>query len=425
MEPMTIFARIVDVAGVAGLLRQRHPAVVLDGPDHDWRSATVSFGSGKLTLSHDPEYYADPNWSTQIDGLRGYYGRFPDSEAKQSAILLTTTFSFSLGVLLDSNHCEEPDARLETVFAVAKFLDGVIFTTSSLLDAEGRILFGADGEVDPEAVWPVVRAQVTIDSSRNNAASERSPALDEESATAPNAQRVARRALTLTAVAARALLEQKWTVIGPRNSWRPRNWIVRRENQRRDLVEWIDLLDIGDEPEPDEWEVLQRPIGRLDARQQIDSTWRLEGLVVLAWALRLFEMPPHDKLVAPHSLLASMNVLDAPAAKALLAHPSLRSRLEINVMRQRLFALHWRLKNFRVRPSAINFTEFARTAWFGPLDITGLPLVEHDLALAKERIDRADPEELEKANSAAQERHLAINWLWEGPQQFSQVRTDT
>lgn len=63
MEPMTIFGRIVDVAGVARLLRQSHPGAILDGPDDNWRSATVSFGSRKLTFSHNPEYYAEPNWS--------------------------------------------------------------------------------------------------------------------------------------------------------------------------------------------------------------------------------------------------------------------------------------------------------------------------------------------------------------------------
>jgi hypothetical protein len=274
--------------------------VVLDGPDDNWRSATVSFGSGKLTFSHDPECYAEPNWTRQMNGMRGYFAGFRDSEAKKSAIMLTTTFKFALGLLFNSNDCDEADdgdeadPRLELVFAVAKFLDGVVFTPSALLDADGRVLIGADGEEDPEAVWPRVRAEVEIDRSHQAEASEKSQPLDEDIAGAPTVERVARRALVLTAVGARALLEQKGTVIGsPKTtSWNPLNWFAKRENQRRELLEWINLVGIGEELEPGEWEVLERPIGRLESQQQIDSTWRLEGLVVLAWALGRFELPP-------------------------------------------------------------------------------------------------------------------------------------
>jgi hypothetical protein len=421
---MTLFARIIDVAGVAGFLRERHPSVVIDGPDDNWRNATISFGSRTLTFTHDPEYNAEPNWSKQMNGMRGYFARFPDFEAKEKAIMLTTTFKFSLGLLFEPPDYDEADPRLEYVFAVAKLLDGVLFTPSALLDAKGLALFGADGEVDPEAVWPRVIAEFEIDPSRR---AEMSDDSQEEPVTAPSPERIARRALALAAVTARALLEQQGTVIGSRNAyfWNPQNWFPRREKQRGDIIEWIELVGIRDEPEPEEWEVLQRPIGRLESRQQINSTWRLEGLVVLAWALGRFLVPPHDKLVSPHPLLASLGVLNVPAAKALLTNPTLRPRSELGKLRTRLFTLQWRLRNYGIRPNAMDFIEFAKTAWFGPLDLTGLPLVKGDLAVAGKRIDRAEPIELEKANSAAHERHLAINWIWEGPPKYSEARTDT
>lgn len=362
-----------------------------------------------------------------MNGMRGYYARYKDSDAKESVLILTTTFKFSLGLLFDPDDSTPADPRLDLLSAVTTFLDGVIFTPSALLDAYGRALFGADGEVDPQAIWPRVRAEIKIDHSRDVEASEIPPSTEEDTAVAPTAERVARRALALTAVAARALLEQKGTVLRePKTtSWNPLNWFSNPEKQRRDLLRWLTILGIEEEIEPEEWEVLQKPIGLLDSRQHIDSTWRLEGLVVLAWGLGRFEVPAHDELVSPWPLLSSMHVLDAPAAKSLLVHAQLRPRSEIETLRARLFALHWRLLDFRLRPEAMNFSDFARTASFGPLDITGLSMVEQDLAVTGQRLDRAQPEARARAESAVRERHMAINWLCEGPVRYSQARADT
>jgi hypothetical protein len=192
-----------------------------------------------------------------------------------------------------------------------------------------------------------------------------------------------------------------------------------------DLLAWVKDIGIDDEFEPDEREVVNRPLGQLDQRQQANATWRLESLVVLAWALKRFEIPPHDELVQLNPLWRSLGILDAGAARALLARPDLRSREELGALRNRLFALHWRLRNYHVSPKAMDFAEFAKTCWFGPLDITGLPLVDGDLALRGQRIDRADPEVLRSAHSTAQERHQAVNWLWEGPEVYSDASVAT
>jgi hypothetical protein len=55
MEPLTLFARLGDPAGVAGLLRERVPTVEIDGQDGGWGNAVVTFGTRKLTLRAIPE----------------------------------------------------------------------------------------------------------------------------------------------------------------------------------------------------------------------------------------------------------------------------------------------------------------------------------------------------------------------------------
>src|SRR5262249_8247043 len=147
-------------AGVAALLRDIAPGVAIDGPDDAWKKAVVTFGKGKskrtLTFNHDPAYYSEPNWSKQMNGMRGYFSRFPESPNKNKVLMLTTTFCFSLGTNFEPDFEADGDQRVSVLFAVAELLDGVLFTPSSLRDAKGRILFSADGEEeeDPNAVWP-------------------------------------------------------------------------------------------------------------------------------------------------------------------------------------------------------------------------------------------------------------------------------
>lgn len=435
MEPMTLFARIADPAGVARLLRERVPTVKIDGPDDGWANAVISHGNRQLTFTHDPTYYESANWSVQMNGMCEYISRFPWTDRQERAFMLTSTFKFSLGLLFDPDLDQDGDPRLDFLFAVAELLDGVLFTPSALRDARGRILYGAGGEdeEDPSAVWPRVIAEVQID----NTAAPGSP-MREQPAQPPTLARVARRALALTAVTARAILEQGGVnlELGAPNG-NPLNWVRHRlagqRGQHQKLLAWVKLLGMDDEFEPEEWEVLQRPPGQLNQEQQINATWRLEGLGVLAWALGRFEIPPHDELVECHSLWHCLGMLDVAACKELLVNATLRPRSQIEEMGRRLLAIHWRVRNFWIRPTAIDFVAYTeaafasydRTAWFSPEEVAALPRIDGDLAIQGVRLDQATPEDFSITRSAALERHQAVNWLLHGPEQYSDASRDT
>jgi Domain of unknown function (DUF4272) len=422
MEPITLFARTADPAAVARRLRELAPTVAIDGPDDGWRTAAVTFGTGRakrtLRFTHDPAYYSEPNWSVQMNGMRGYFSGFPDTDRKPQVMTLTTSLRFSLGTLFDPDFNPEGDPRLDILFAVAELLDGVLFTPSSLRDARGRVLFGAGGEddEDQDAVWPRVIGEVSVSDPLGAAMHEASrpgpPDEEPEAADPPTAERVARRALALKAVTKRAILEQDAAIRATRRPY-------------QDLLAWVRDVGLGDELEPDEWEILQRPPGRLELRRQINSTWRLEGLAVLAWALGRFDLPPHDQIVRVNPLWRSLGLLNVESARAVLTKSTLRPRAEIAALRNRLFAVHWRLRNFGLHPGVMDFAEYARTCWFGPLDVTGLSLVGGDFGIGGKRIDRAPPAAVETAHSAAQERHQAVNWLWEGPARYSAASVAT
>lgn len=411
LEPTTIYARRRDPRGVAELLRSLDPTVEIDGPDDAWKSATLTLTqpgvSEPLTLTflHDQDYYDGDDWERQMLGLQGLFRRAPESEYRDKALRTIASFRFALGLGYEPDLLVEGDARWPYLAAVVRHLDGVLFEMVALRDAAGLLLFALDGSHDADATFPALPDPV------RGAADEDEEA--DEATAPPTAERVAQRTLALTAVSVRALLEQD-------NPDDPGT-----EEFRERILNWVDAIRITDEVEPDEWEILQRPVGRLERQQQINATWRLEGLVVLAWALRKFDLPPHDDLVAPNDLVRALGFLDEEACLELITQPTLRPPEELDALSRRLLGIHWRLRDYTLRPAPMDFRAFARQCWFGSFDLTGIRLIGDDLAIGPVAIAAADHDSFATAFSAARERHLAINWLCGNARLYSDTDTST
>lgn len=419
-EPITLFSHTIDPKGVLDVLRGMAPDLDLVGSEDNWERVTIT-GRRRflrkpesITFTQDGDYYVDQDWGDQIGGMQGYFSRFPTHDLTGRLMMLIATFRFAVGTVCEPDlDVTSQDERARYVLAVAKHLDAVIFTPSALRDAAGRVLIDSSGEPHPDAVVPAIRVEVPAQPRDELPRSQGGTLPDEDSLPPPTAERVARRALSLAALCGRALLEQE------------DHSDPDVEDTRRRILRWVDEVGLGDEIEPDEWEVMQRPVGKLELRAALNAMWRLEGLAVLAWALGRLELPPHDQTVDPGTLLPAVGILNANRAKALLAEPALRPADELKVQSDRLFAIHWRLRNFRLKPEAMNFTEFARTAWFGPLNIDSVRLIDEDLAVGDSAIVDADREAVGSAESAAMERHQAINWLQGYAVRYSEVDTPT
>jgi hypothetical protein len=414
MEQITIFSRIKDAGGVAEIL-SKYPQCRITGEGENWESALVEFGSGDETLSfaiaNDPDYYSEPNWSVQMKGMHTYLSRFPESAARARALLLPSTFTFSLGAVLEPELEDANDPRRAILHEITTLLDGVMFTGSSLLDSEGRVLFSRDAEEeDPSARWPKVIASVPLAGTDEDSLYF-GPDQDGD-VDPPSPDRVARRAMALATLTARALMEEDADEPDAQETY-------------RDLLEWAAAIGIMDEFEDIELAILGTPLGQLGPEAHINATWRLEGLVVLAWALDLQEIPPADELVQANHLWRSLGLLNIEEASEIIAAPMLRDRDQLLVQREKLFAIHWRLVDFQINPHALDFVDVARTCSFGPLDIEGVRLVKGDLALGDHCLANAAEAEFYSARSAAQERHQAANWLCDGPAMYSMASVDT
>ena len=417
-EPISVFSHRIDPEGVAALLRSSAADVEVYGPDDDWTKIVVVFGKRRLfrearvlTLGHNAEYYNGPGWSKQVAGMQNYFSNFPDCSAKAEVMRIIRTFRFSLSVPQHDLDIDSSDDRLALVHAVCRHLDAAIFTPSSLRDAAGRVIIDAGGYSDPSAVLPSPPA--TTDARGTTADPPDDDEGDEYEPQPPLANQVARRSLVLTAVSARATLELDAQQIEDADT----------HGQR--IATWIEEVGVSDELEPDEWKVLQRPVGTLDERSLLDSMWRVEGLAVLAWALGLHPLPRYDELVVPPKLYESIGLFDAEAGTQLLAMADLRSPKQLRSMQEHLLAFHWRMRDFSLRPQAMDFVQFSRDCWFGGFDIKQFRVIDGDLAIGESAISRAPKEAIQRARSIAMERHKAINWLMGYSRVYSETDTST
>jgi len=210
----------------------------------------------------------------------------------------------------------------------------------------------------------------------------------------PSRDTVARRALLLVALSWRGQLEADKTkaAAGQLAVWRA----------------WLETQGLTFEMDEAEKALMAAELGKLSERQVIHCGWGIEGAAVLAWALRLADLPAHDTKVSP-PLLAKATGLFAPEPRAFATE--LRPPTEIAAMTRRLFGISWRLVRFGGAPGAFDFVGFSKGAWFGEFDIKGIPILDGDLAIGGEPITKAEPNAVAEATSIAVERYRAARWL--------------
>lgn len=224
----------------------------------------------------------------------------------------------------------------------------------------------------------------------------------------PDTARILRRARVLAALGHRGMLEQEKD--------RRRALEVRGK-----MLAWLESEELEDELEDDEETRVGTPIGQLGPQATVDCVWRFEGAVVLAWALSLAELPPHDRVADVGALSRALAIGSPGGALA----PTLRSGRELDRGRERAFAIHWRLTELRLRPGTLDFAAFARSAWFGPLDVDPRILIDGDLGVGGAPLARADAKAIGIATSIARERHQAFNWLNGDDPTYSEVDVST
>lgn len=215
--------------------------------------------------------------------------------------------------------------------------------------------------------------------------------------TRPTPKRVAQRALVLASVVCRGSIEQD---AGNQEA----------DRFRFKILDWLKSCDAESELEESERDTLLTPLGKLSPEQHSTATWRAEGVAVLAWAIYRAALPQYYGFSPPRAVADALGWLTEAGCR-LVASAQLRPATEISALAQRLFALHWRIADFRLRRTPINFRAFAQEAWFGPLDITGLSLIDDDLAFGNQPIGSISGHDFSMQQRLTEERRRAVEWL--------------
>jgi len=235
--------------------------------------------------------------------------------------------------------------------------------------------------------------------------------LDEIRRNPPSAKRVAERALVLACLCCRGAIEQ--------DAGNP-----KAEEFRQKVFEWLEQSGAQGEAELVERTVLLTPLGNLSREQHASATWQAEGLVVLAWALYRVGLPDYETAANGKSVSDSLGWLTDGAAK-LFTEATVRDAATIQSLADKLFALDWRLADFQLKKSPMNFVEFAKTAWFGPLKVEGLRFASNDLSIGGFAISEASDEARGLCRMITVNRRRAAEWLLGQSEVYSEVDLST
>ncbi len=389
--PFNIFSQRLDPEGVLAALRERLPEHEVSlHPDGTWAVAKGEWKRGWLKKSlgikveHDPSYYAGPDWQAHLAGMASYLGRFPRSESRPDVFGYLPGLAFALRFSLDPGPVDN-DPRRELVFEMARLMEGVIFLPTCLLDCEGRVLLAADGQMDEEAALPAHTPMEPAKAAQpeNDGQPELHP---------PAAGRIEARLILMVNLAWRGFLELDSSPGG--------------EAERQDKVELLRRTPAWQAAEPWEVEALETPAGELDSETTHRLTWQSEGAVVLAWALQLAGLPAYDQQVDIDALLELRDRL----LKGSLT-PALRDTEEIDRLAFQMLAIHWRLRQFAIEGTAMDFAAYAPRAWCGAMDLSLTTLIGNDLAIGGVPVADASEEARIMADGNMEERRKACHWV--------------
>jgi hypothetical protein len=214
----------------------------------------------------------------------------------------------------------------------------------------------------------------------------------------PTAEQVARRALILSAVVCRGSIDR-----GPRDA--------EIDGLPARITKWLENARLTDHVEPWEAEVLSAPLGELDEQSVYRATWAVEGLAVLAWALRQGDLPRHDQAVNSFDVAESVGFLCDDAVEFMNSTP-LRAPIELHDCRELMYVLHCRLRAAIRNRACDNFPAWLEEEWLHRLRLNRDDLiVDGDLSIGQTAIGSATPEAIQRCEWAIHQRHRASIWL--------------
>ncbi len=138
----------------------------------------------------------------------------------------------------------------------------------------------------------------------------------------------------------------------------------------------------------------------------------------------MWELPPVHQQCIPYEIANALGFL-AERASTCLNNPALRAKNRIENWADTHLTLHWRLRQYSLRPEHIDLVSYVAKCKWGPLRTDDLEIQDNDLSVAGVRIDKLEKSAFQELLSITRERHQAFNWLLGFERLYSEITTDT
>lgn len=214
----------------------------------------------------------------------------------------------------------------------------------------------------------------------------------------PPAQRVARRALALCAVACRSQLE-------------PHAGDAEARAIHESVRAWLAAAGVDGEMEDEERRIVATPLGQLSREDAAEAGWRGEGAATLAWGLGRWPLPAIDATVDAADVAMRLDWLgDDPLAFCESAR--LRARTDVVQLAEMLEVAQWRLDRALGGAPAVSLRNFDAGTFSWPRDVEPLAFGDDgDLAIGGQPLAAAAEHAQRLTRRIVVERRRAVNWL--------------
>lgn len=142
----TIISPVIDYAGIVRALRSLRSNIQVVGDENRWSQILIYGARSTLSISPIEGQFAGDQFSQVVKGIYQQFAAVNTTGAQNKQMALGTIQSsrLALGVTATPAFTED-DGHFQCLHAIARQLNGLIFTGIALVDGDGRMVLNVNG----------------------------------------------------------------------------------------------------------------------------------------------------------------------------------------------------------------------------------------------------------------------------------------
>jgi hypothetical protein len=177
------------------------------------------------------------------------------------------------------------------------------------------------------------------------------------------------------------------------------------------ILTFVNGVGITDEFLPGETRLLNAPFGTLTDFERVETSWLVEGMLVLAWAIGKAELPKFGTKCNAASVSIGLGMF-RPGTKERLTQAVLRDPGEIEAAALSYLALNWRIGKFIADPrEKLDFVASLKDPNSPHLVVDGVELVDGDMAIDGLPLPKVKRDRFGEVFTIVRQRFNAFKWL--------------